>query len=35
MGAVVALPGMNVLLFGCEVGMLRECEGARVRAMLE
>ena len=28
MGAVVALTVMCVLLFVCEVSMLRECEGA-------
>ena len=34
MDAVVAVTGMRVLLFVLHVCMLRECEGARVTAML-
>ena len=33
-GAVVAVTVMHVLLFVLHVGMLRECSGARVTAML-
>ena len=33
-GAVVAVTVMHVLLFVLHVCMLRECEGARVTAML-
>ena len=32
--AVVALTGMRVLLFVLHVCMLRECDGARLTAML-
>ena len=33
-GAVVAVTVMHLLSFGLHVCMLRECEGARVTAML-
>ena len=34
MGVVLALPVMHILLFVCEVSMLRECEGAMGRQLL-